>query len=329
MAVKALSLKVLVVEDSKVTLKAICNYLTNMGVQALTAETGKDAIEIYKRERPDIILLDGRLPDIDGFEVAKEIRALEKKKDWTAIIFLTSMTKDEDLARGIEVGGDDYLVKPVSEIVLHAKVNAMRRLVEMQRSLIELTHKLNQANKDLQLLSATDGLTGLSNRRMFDELSLREWRRCERMKKPFSLVMIDVDHFKLYNDHYGHQAGDECLKAVAMQMQRAAPRASDVAARYGGEEFVFVLGETDMDGAKWVANHVRQRISELQMPHEASTLKHVTVSCGVASVLPSDQNALETLLQTADFALYQAKEQGRNRVVGAEYGQIKIYKELI
>ena len=328
MAVKALSLKVLVVEDSKVTLKAICNYLTNMGVQALTAETGKDAIEIYKRERPDIILLDGRLPDIDGFEVAKEIRTLEKKKDWTAIIFLTSMTKDEDLARGIEVGGDDYLVKPVSEMVLQAKVNAMRRLVEMQRSLIELTHKLNQANKDLQLLSATDGLTGLSNRRMFDELSLREWRRCERMKKPFSLVMIDVDHFKLYNDHYGHQAGDECLKAVAQQMQRAAPRASDVAARYGGEEFVFVLGETDIDGAKWVANHVRQRISELQIGHTGSSLHHVTVSCGVASVLPSDHNSLETLLQTADFALYQAKEQGRNRVVGAEYGQIKMSKEL-
>lgn len=326
MAGKAIALKVLVVEDSKVTLKAICTYLENMGVQALTAETGKDALDIYKREHPDIILLDGRLPDIDGFEVAKEIRALEKKKDWTAIIFLTSMTKDEDLARGIEVGGDDYLVKPVSEMVLQAKVNAMRRLVEMQRSLIELTHKLNQANKDLQLLSATDGLTGLSNRRMFDELSLREWRRCERMKKPFSLVMIDVDNFKLYNDYYGHQTGDECLKTVAQQMQRAAPRASDVVARYGGEEFVFVLGETDMDGAKWVANHVRQRIAELQIPHEGSASKFVTISCGVCSVLPADNLSLEVLLQSADSALYQAKEQGRNRVVGVAYGQVN--KEL-
>jgi diguanylate cyclase (GGDEF)-like protein len=328
MAGKASALKVLVVEDSKVTLKAICMYLENMGVQALTAETGKDALEIYKRERPDIILLDGRLPDIDGFEVAKEIRGLEKKKDWTAIIFLTSMTKDEDLARGIEVGGDDYLVKPVSEIVLQAKVNAMRRLVEMQRSLIELTHKLNQANKNLQLLSATDGLTGLSNRRMFDELSLREWRRCERMKKSFALVMVDVDNFKLYNDNYGHQAGDECLKAVASQMLRAAPRASDVVARYGGEEFVFVLGETDMDGAKWVANHVRQRVAELNIAHVGSALKHVTISCGVASVLPSDQYSLETLLQSADFALYQAKESGRNKVMGAEYGQVNTNKEV-
>jgi len=327
MASKAAALKVLVVEDSKVTLKAICNYLERMGIKPLTAETGRDALDLYRRERPDIILLDGRLPDIDGFEVAAQIRAMEKKKDWTAIIFLTSMTKDEDLARGIEVGGDDYLLKPVSEIVLQAKVNAMRRLVEMQRSLIDLTYKLNQANKELQLLSATDGLTGLSNRRMYDELALREWRRCERTKKPFSLVIIDVDFFKLYNDHYGHQAGDVCLQAVAAQMQRAAPRASDVVARYGGEEFVFALGETDMDGAKWVANHVRQRIVDLQMPHAASALKHVTISCGVASVLPADNVSLEMLLQSADQALYQAKAQGRNRVVAVEYGQVN--KELV
>lgn len=323
MVSKVTELKVLVVEDSKVTLKAICGYLERMDIQALTAETGKDALEIYRSERPDIILLDGRLPDIDGFEVAREIRAMEKKKDWTAIIFLTSMTKDEELARGIEVGGDDYLLKPISEIVLQAKVNAMRRLVEMQRSLLDLTYKLNVANKELQLLSATDGLTGLSNRRMYDELSLREWRRCERAKKSFALVMVDVDYFKLYNDHYGHQAGDECLKAVAIQMRRAAPRASDVVARYGGEEFVFALGETDMGGAKWVANHLRQRISDLKIPHPVSALRHVTVSCGVASVMPSDQVSLEKLLQTADYALYQAKEQGRNRVVGTEYGHVK------
>jgi diguanylate cyclase (GGDEF)-like protein len=312
MANKIAELKILVVEDSKVTLRVICNYLERMGIQALTAETGKDALAIYRREHPDIILLDGLLPDIDGFDVAREIRAMEKKKDWTAIIFLTSMTKDEDLARGIEAGGDDYLVKPISEVVLKAKISAMRRLVEMQRTLVAVTQKLNVANQELQRLSTTDGLTGISNRRMFDEMSVREWRRCERMKKPFSLVMVDVDSFKHYNDRYGHQAGDECLKAVAAQMLRAAPRASDVVARYGGEEFVFALGETDMDGAKWVANHLRQRIA----------LQHVTVSCGVASVVPGDNVSLETLLQSADYALYQAKELGRNRVVGVEYGQV-------
>jgi diguanylate cyclase (GGDEF)-like protein len=322
MASKSSELKVLVVEDSKVTLKAICGYLQRMGIQPLTAETGQAAIDLYRRERPDIILLDGRLPDIDGFDVAREIRAMEKKKDWTAIIFLTSMTRDEDLARGIDVGGDDYLMKPVSEIVLKAKVLAMRRLVEMQRSLIDLTYKLNVANRELQLLSATDGLTGLSNRRMYDELSLKEWRRCERMKKPFSIVMVDVDYFKLYNDHYGHQAGDECLREVAAQMLRAAPRPGDLVARYGGEEFVFALGETDADGAKWVANLLRQRIADLQMPHAGSSLKHVSVSCGVASVVPDESLSLEVLLQSADYALYQAKEHGRNRIAHAAYGQV-------
>jgi len=319
---KLADIKVLVVEDSKVTLKVICNYLERMGIQPLTAETGKDALDIYRREHPDIILLDGKLPDIDGFEVAREIRGLEKKKDWTAIIFLTSMTKDADLARGIDAGGDDYLMKPVSEIVLKAKVIAMRRLVEMQRSLLDLTNKLNVANRELQLLSATDALTGLSNRRMYDELSAREWRRCDRMKKPFALVMVDVDSFKLYNDHYGHQAGDECLKAVAAQMSRAAPRPGDLVARYGGEEFVFALGETDLDGAKWVANILRQRIEDLNIPHAAAKLQRVTVSCGVASITPGGTASLEILLQSADYALYQAKEQGRNRVVGVEYGEI-------
>lgn len=318
----SVGLKVLVVEDSKVTLKVLCTYLERMGIQPLTAELGKTALQVYRKEKPDIILLDAQLPDIDGFDIAKEIRAEEKTKDWTAIIFLTSMSKDEDLARGIECGGDDYLMKPISEVVLKAKVVAMRRLVEMQRSLVGLTHQLNVANKELQRLSTTDGLTGLSNRRMFDELSVREWRRCERMKKPVSLVMVDVDYFKPYNDHYGHQAGDECLKAVAAQMQRAAPRPSDLVARYGGEEFVFVLGETDGDGAKWVANLLRQRVADLDMPHAASPLQHVTVSCGVASVTPVEGLSLETLLQSADNALYQAKQQGRDRVVSVEYGEV-------
>jgi diguanylate cyclase (GGDEF)-like protein len=316
------ALKVLVVEDSKVTLRVLCNFLERMGITSpLTAETGQQAMAIYKQERPDIILLDAQLPDIDGFEIAKKIRAGEQKDDWTAIIFLTSMSKDEDLARGIEVGGDDYLMKPVSEVVLHAKVRAMRRLVEMQRELVDVGHQLNAANKELQRLSTTDGLTGISNRRMFDELSLREWRRCERMKKPMALVMLDIDSFKLFNDQYGHQAGDDCLRAVAGQVARAAPRASDLAARYGGEEFVLVLGETDADGARWVAENVRQHVSELGIPHITPN-RRVTVSCGVASVMPAKGMSFDALLRAADHALYRAKAEGRDRVVVEGYGRL-------
>jgi diguanylate cyclase (GGDEF)-like protein len=319
MAKSNVSLKILVVEDSKVTMKALSNYLKRMGVEnLLTAVNGQEAIDIFRLHRPDIVLLDAILPDIDGFDIAKKFRSMEKGDEWAAIIFLTSMDKDEDMARGIEAGGDDYLLKPISEVVLKAKINAMRRLVEMQRSLVEVKRDLNAANKELQRLSTTDGLTGIANRRFFDHLSVREWRRCERMKKPMALVMVDVDFFKRYNDTYGHQAGDECLKAVAAQVARAAPRASDLAARYGGEEFVLVLGETTIDGAKWVANNIRQRVQDLQMPHIASNIGHVSVSCGVASVLPLEGQEFDTLLKFADEALYKAKEQGRNTVVCAE-----------
>ncbi|TAJ81035.1 MAG: diguanylate cyclase [Gallionellaceae bacterium] len=315
-------LKVLVVEDSKVTMKVLCNYLGRMGITPLASETGAEAIDIYHREQPDIILLDAQLPDIDGFDVALKIRALEKAADWTAIIFLTSMSKDEDLARGIEVGGDDYLMKPISEVVLKAKVRAMQRLVEMQRSLVRVTQQLNAANVKLRHLSATDGLTGIANRRMYDELAIREWRRCERMGKPLALVMVDVDHFKLFNDKYGHQAGDECLKKVADQVGKVAPRATDLAARYGGEEFVLVLGETDTDGAKWIANRLRQQVSELNIPHYATDSRHVTISCGVASVVPDEKLALDTLLKSADHALYRAKKAGRDQVGAGVYGAV-------
>jgi diguanylate cyclase (GGDEF)-like protein len=316
-------LKVLVVEDSKVTMKVLCNYLGRMGIVPLTAESGALAIDIYHREKPDVILLDAQLPDIDGFDVALKIRALEKVKDWTAIIFLTSMTTDADLERGIEVGGDDYLLKPISEVVLKAKLKAMLRIVEMQRTLVHVTEQLNEANAKLQRLSATDGLTGIANRRMYDELAIREWRRCERMKKPLALVMIDVDHFKLFNDKYGHQTGDECLKAVAAQVGKAAPRATDLAARYGGEEFVLVLGETDTDGAKWIANRLRQQVSDLKIPHYATASRHVTISCGVAAIIPEGKYSLDVLLKSADHALYQAKETGRDRVGAGLYGAIE------
>lgn len=319
MAKKDVELKVLVVEDSRVTMKALSNYLVRMGIaNPLTAETGQEALEIFRKNRPDIVLLDAILPDIDGFGIARQCRAMEKGDEWSAIIFLTSMDKDRDLALGIEAGGDDYLMKPVSEVVLRAKVGAMRRLVGMQRALVDITQQLNAANKELQRLSTTDGLTGIANRRMFDELVKREWRRCLRLKKPLALVMVDVDHFKQYNDLYGHQGGDECLKAVAAQVARAAPRASDLAARYGGEEFVLVLGETTVDGAKWVANNIRQHVADLKMPHSGSQSGYVSVSCGVASATPRDGFALEDLLAAADEALYKAKEQGRNTVVCAE-----------
>ena len=313
--------KVLVVEDSKVTIRAITGYLEDIGVHPMIAETGNAAIELYRKEHPDIILLDIILPDIDGFEIARQIRQLQGKDDWTAIIFLSVMSKDEDLARGIEVGGDDYLMKPVGRVVVQAKVAAMYRLVRMQRALVKLTAQLNEANQELQRLSMTDSLTGIANRRLFDDLLVREWRRCARLKKPLSIIMVDVDFFKNYNDIYGHQAGDDCLKAIAREVAHATPRAGDLAARYGGEEFVLVLGETDEDGARRVANRICQNVIDLKMMHEGSSHDYVTVSCGVSSVLPTNELSAEKLVKSADKALYLAKTQGRNGIVCMNYRQ--------
>lgn len=314
---------ILVVEDSKVTVNVLKGYLSAMQVNApLVAENGEQALELYRRERPDIVLLDIKLPDIDGFEVASRIRQMEGKHEWAAIIFLTAVDSEENLARGIAVGGDDYLVKPVSEVVFRAKVQAMHRLIAMQRKLVEVTQKLDRANAELLRLSTTDALTGIANRRSLDHFLEREWRRCLRKKKPIALVMMDIDYFKLFNDKYGHQAGDDCLKKVADQIARAAPRGTDLAARYGGEEFTLVLGETDADGAMWIAERARKMVADLKVPHYATDSKFVTISCGAVSVLPDEKTSLEMLIQSADAALYQAKRGGRDRVVAGTYGKL-------
>jgi diguanylate cyclase (GGDEF)-like protein len=333
MAIDRIGLKVLVVEDSKIVRTVLCKYLGQMEIQHIfVAENGQEAINIFRRENPDIVLLDGLLPDIDGFEVAKQIRDIEKmlfeiegRKSWAPIIFLTSMDNDEDLARGIQAGGDDYLKKPVSLIVLKAKINAMRRLVEMQHDNAKITQQLNKAirqlnevNKELQIQSSTDKLTGISNRRMFDETLQKEWRRCERLKLPISLIMMDVDLFKQYNDTYGHQGGDRCLKAIAAQIDRSVQRSGDLAARYGGEEFALILGQTDAKGALFIANRTREYVSELKIKHPTSATQLVTISCGVASLVPDQHFAIADLIKAADDALYQAKKQGRNTVIFAE-----------
>jgi len=315
-------LKMLVVEEGKATLDALCDSLTHIGIRSpLVAQTAKEALDTFSRERPDIILLDTVLPDTEGFEVARQIRALEGGENWAAIIFLSGTPGDEDVELGIEAGGDDYLKKPVSEVVLKAKVRAMRRLVGMQRALMDIGRQLNIANKELQRLAITDGLTGIANRRMFDEMLSREWRRCARMQKPLSLVMVDIDHFSQYNEKFGRQSGDACLRSVAEQVARSASRPGDLAARYDGEEFALILGETDMNGAKWVASHICEHVADLKLENPASPSQFLTVSCGVSTVVPGEKMSLETLLKSSEHALHLAKEQGRDQVLSVDFGQ--------
>lgn len=313
-------MKALIIEDTLTSATLVCHQLGKMGLETVHARDGESGIELFKAERPDLILLDIIMPGLDGFEVARRIRQLEKDGEWTPIIFLTARTGDEDLERGIEVGGDDYLIKPVSEIVLKAKVRAMQRIAQMRYSLLVLTRKLDEANRELTRLSTADGLTGIANRRRFDETLLKEWRRCAREERPLSLLLIDVDFFKPFNDNYGHQVGDECLKAVARTLAQTLHRPSDLAARYGGEEFGVILPGTDEQGALAVAESLREAVQQLGITHRFSEVAQVvTISIGLACVTPQrgNESGFIRLLKEADEALYQAKTGGRNRVTKA------------
>jgi diguanylate cyclase (GGDEF)-like protein len=308
--------KALLIEDTLTSATLVSHQLRKMGIEPVLARDGEKGIELFKQERPDLILLDIIMPGMDGFEVARRIRQLEQSGEWTPIIFLTARTGDADLEKAISVGGDDYLIKPVSETVLAAKVKAMQRIAQMRYSLLVLTRKLDEANQELTRLSSLDGLTSIANRRQFDETLLREWRRASRQRKPLALLLCDVDKFKQFNDGYGHQVGDECLKAVARTLSLVLRRPADMVARYGGEEFAVILPDTDITGALQVAEGMRSAVEGLRITHRyARGSGVVTVSIGVASVIPERNEGLSAdLLKAADDALYQAKESGRNRI---------------
>jgi diguanylate cyclase (GGDEF)-like protein len=208
-------------------------------------------------------------------------------------------------------------------ILLYKEVLTAREAASITANLVveqfvrmeEINQSLGRANDELQRISSLDGLTGISNRRFHDEMLELEWRRCRRNSLPLTLVMIDIDYFKLYNDCYGHPSGDHCLKQVAQTLQAVIHRSTDLVARYGGEEFVYTLSESDRHTAFSVAENARTAIEQLQIPHEASKVAaYVTISLGIASIVPEHSVTPSTLVRCADQALYQAKENGRNRV---------------
>ncbi|GAA5185020.1 diguanylate cyclase [Niveibacterium umoris] len=313
-------MKALLIEDSLTSATLIAHQLRAIGIEPLLAREGEEGIELFKAHRPDLVLLDVILPGMDGFEVAKRIRQLEQHGEWTPIIFLSARTGDDDLQRGIEVGGDDYLFKPISSIVLAAKVRAMQRISQMRYSLVVLTRRLDDANRELQRLSSIDGLTGIANRRQYDAVLIREWRRAQRRSAPIALVVCDVDYFKRYNDHFGHQGGDECLRQVARALAGQAKRPADLVARYGGEEFAVILPDTDAEGALLVAEGMRIAVNELELPHApAAGQPFVSISLGVAAAVPPREAPTPgSLMSAADAALYEAKRLGRNRVLLAQ-----------
>jgi diguanylate cyclase (GGDEF)-like protein len=314
-------MKIAVVDDTQVNLLIVRKHVELLGHTAVTARNGIEAIEVYERDKPDLILMDVTMPEMDGYEAARRIRALEGGANWTPIIFLTGLGAEDDLRCGIEAGGDDYLVKPVSPVVLGAKIKAMQRLHDMRTALVDTTHKLDVVNQELQRLSDLDGLTGIPNRRRFDETVQVEWRRNARAARALSLAMIDVDSFKEYNDHYGHLAGDECLRKIANALQGTLRRPGDLLARYGGEEFVAILPATPLSGGLMIGQQLREAVIALGLQHAKSAAEpQVTVSVGIATIVPDFAGTPAMLIAAADEMLYRAKHNGRNQVHGTRCG---------
>ncbi len=304
--------KVLVADDARVMRFATLRILKKLGLAAVEAEDGLQALELFEREKPDLVLIDVQMPGLDGLEVVRRIRQLSGEH-WVPVIFLTSMQDESDFTRGIEAGGDDYLTKPVSPVVLEAKIRAMRRLDDMRRELIAVTLELREANERLARLSQQDGLTGLANRRRFDLDLMRELGRARRERRPISLLIADVDFFKAFNDTYGHPAGDDCLRRVAGALRATCRRPLDLAARYGGEEFALILPDTTEEAARGRALEAMRAVAALEIEHRGSQVARVvTLSVGVAGCVPDAQIVADTLIERADQALYAAKRAGRN-----------------
>jgi len=305
-------MKVLLADDTKTERLIITSYLERLGHTVIQAENGKLAVSLYHSEKPDLVLLDVIMPEMDGHEAAQQMRHDESL--WVPIIFLSGRVEPEDIFAGIEAGGDDYLTKPVNVRILEAKMISMQRIAKMRRKLINVSMELEEVNSKLRELAHVDGLTGLANRRYLDKCIGVEISRSIRNDSPLAVLLCDVDYFKKYNDLFGHLKGDDCLKAVAKALQNASKRSSDLVARYGGEEFAIVMPDTTIEGAGRLARAVVDAVSALKNDHPESDHKVVTISIGVCSVKPDKTYDAELMLKMADDALYKAKESGRNRV---------------
>ncbi len=297
--------RLLLVDDQPINIQTLYRIF-HADHEVFMATSGVQALELCQRTLPDLILLDVVMPELDGLEVCRQLKSSPLTAD-IPVIFVTAQNDPADETRALEAGGVDFISKPLNPAVVRARVR---------------THLTLKAQSDLlRELVFLDGLTGVANRRRFDDTLPVEWRHCQRSGAPLTLLLLDIDHFKLYNDHYGHQAGDACLQQVAATLRRAFRRPHDLVARYGGEEFVCLMPHCDLAAGQAQAETIRADLATQRIPHDASpTAVTVTVSIGVATAVASPDISVEALLAAADAQLYLAKKNGRDRVSAVELG---------
>lgn len=313
---------VLLVDDQAMVGEAIRRaLLSEADIDFHFCPRAEDALRVAEKTQPTVILQDLVMPGVDGLTLVRQYRANPLTADIPIIVLSSkedAMVKRDAFATGV----NDYMVKLPDTIELIARIRYHSRSYNNQlqrdaayRALRESQQQLQKSNFELQRLTNTDGLTSIANRRYFDDYLGAEWRRAKRMKEEISLLLIDVDNFKLYNDTYGHVAGDLVLKQVARAMEASAVRSSDLSARFGGEEFSVILPNTTIEGARAAGEKVREMIANLQIDHSHSATGTLTVSIGVATMVPEESDTQSDLIHRADTRLYRAKQGGKNRVV--------------
>ncbi len=299
---------VLIVDDEPFIRLILRHFLERESYQIAEAQNGIEAINLFNQLHPDIVLLDAIMPDMDGFECCTQLELLDCNKH-TPILMITGLEDQESVDRAFAVGAMDFVTKPIHWPVLRQRV---KRLIQQS----QLQQKLEAVNLELQRLVTIDGLTQIANRRRFEEYFYQEWQRLKREQRPLSLILCDVDFFKLYNDTYGHRVGDRCLQKIAQAIKDMIKRPGDLVARYGGEEFAVILPNTDTKGATHVADEICHTVRTLAIPHQNSQVSsYVTISVGFTTEIPQPDSDLEEMIAAADRALYKAKAVGRDRFV--------------
>ncbi|MCF8168098.1 MAG: diguanylate cyclase [Rhodoferax sp.] len=292
----------LVVDDEKQN-RTLLTELLQDDYQIILAKNGEQALERAQERSPDLILLDVLMPEMDGYAVIRALKASDATRH-IPVIFVSALDSARDEELGLELGAVDYIAKPYHPPIVRVRVRNHLQSVHQRRL--------------LEQLALIDSLTEIPNRRRFAEVYEREWRRCIRSSSPLSLIVVDVDHFKLYNDTYGHAAGDVVLKRVAKAIQSALKRPADFVARYGGEEFVVILPDIDATNGLQVGEKIRLEVENQNIPYpESAAGPHLSVSLGGATGIPHQNEVDSQLFAQADHCLYDAKHAGRNRVVWA------------